>query len=169
MAPQRAPFWHPFGEQKRSTNRSEIELLKKSLQDRPKTAQDPPKMPPGPPRRAPGPPKTTPGPPPDPPGRPKRLFRSTWPKTFVRKIRKNQPRLFSSRRRRNRQIRNRRKMSKTKSTMFIHGGHSTQSLAKVECHFTTVGPPEGGGGGRAKRSSIRSPRRSTARRVVALR
>ena len=103
------PFGHPFGDQNRSKNRPKIELLKRSLQDRPKSVQDPPKRPPRPPRRASGPPKrpsglsrmpqealpTTPGPPPDPSGRPKKLFRSTCPKTFFRKIRKNQPRLFS--------------------------------------------------------------------------
>ena len=39
LAPQMPPLWHPFRDQNRSKNRSEIGLLKKSLQDRPQTAQ----------------------------------------------------------------------------------------------------------------------------------
>ena len=60
LPPQMPPFGHPFRAQNQSKNRSEIGLLKKSLQDRPKTAQDPPKTPPGlpqdPPRCLPDPP-----------------------------------------------------------------------------------------------------------------
>ena len=64
MPPQRPPFGPPFGDQNRSKNGSEIGLLKKSPQDRPKTAQDRPKRPPGPPR-------STQDAPPDPQDRPK--------------------------------------------------------------------------------------------------
>ena len=66
LAPKMAPFGHPFGIQNRSKHRSEIGLLKKSFQDRPKIAQDPPKMPPGPPRSA-------QNAFPDPPGQPKKF------------------------------------------------------------------------------------------------
>ena len=52
-----ASLWAPFCDQNASTNRSEIGLLKKSLQDRSKTAQDPPKTRPGSPRIPPGPPR----------------------------------------------------------------------------------------------------------------
>ena len=45
LAPQMLPFWHPFGEQNRSKNQSEIGLLKVSPQDRPETAQDLPRPP----------------------------------------------------------------------------------------------------------------------------
>ena len=89
LPPQMPPFWHPFRAQNRSKNRSEIGLLKKSLQDRPKTAQDRPKMPPGPPRSPqdalPDPPGRPKMPSRIPLGRPKRLFRSTWPSTFFRR------------------------------------------------------------------------------------
>ena len=98
------PFWHPFGAQNRSKNRSEIRLLKKSPQDRSKTAQDRPKMPPDPPgaskmpsrtpldgprspqehprssqeapRTPPRPPNTLPRCPPDPSGAPKKPSRT---------------------------------------------------------------------------------------------
>ena len=134
--PKRAPFWHPFGDQNRSKNRSEIELLKKSLQDRPETAQDPPKMPPGPPRRAPGSPKRPPGPPPDPLrmpqealpdllGRPKTFSEASGPITFFGKL--DEAELVEN-------------MSKKKgrhrsSTVVTHIGRS-----KTESTFTTVGP-----------------------------
>ena len=66
----------------------------------------------------------------------------------------------------NRKIPNRQKLSKTKSTLFIHDGHSAPSLAKTKSTFAAVGPPEGGSGGRVKRSSIRRPQRSMPRRHV---
>ena len=63
LAPQRPAFGHPFGDQNRSKNLSKIELLKKSLQDRPKTAQDRPRRAqddPGPPQGRPKTPQTPP-------------------------------------------------------------------------------------------------------------
>ena len=97
LAPKMPPFWHPFGGQNRSKNRSEIGLLKKSLQDRPKTAQDRPKMPPGPPRSSQdalpdpsGRPQKAADALPDPSGRSQMFFRSIWSKKseLVEKIRK---------------------------------------------------------------------------------
>ena len=125
MRPQEPPFGPPFGGQNRSKNRSEIGLLKKSLQDRPKTAQDRPKRPPGPPRS----PQDAP---PDPPGwpkmpsriplgRPKRLFRSTWPSTFFRR-----GSLYNGRRK-NRKIRNRRKQVEKK----VDNGHPRWSFHTI--------------------------------------
>ena len=153
------PFGHPFGDQNRSKNQSKIELLKKSLQDRPKTAQDPPKMPPGPLRRPQdalpdtlGRPKNAPRCPPEPPRTTQNAFRSLWPNNLFRK---------------NRKSRNRRKHVENK----VDNGQPRGSLHTIphknRKHFHNGRTPEGGGGGRVKRSSIRRPRRSTARRVVA--
>ena len=166
-------------------NRTAQKVAPRSPQERPRASQDASRTPPGRPQIAPRPPKTLPRRPPDPhghpqdpqrrlpdpPGRPKRLFRSTWPNTLFRKNRKNQPRLFSEgglctavvgKIEKIEIVERCRINVEKKSTMFIHGGHSTQSLAKIESPFATVEPPEGGGGGRAKRSSIRRPQRSTA-------
>ena len=147
LGPQMSPFGHPFGDTNRSKNRSKIELLKRSLQDRPKSAQDPPKRPPRPPRRASGPPKRPPGPPPDaprsPPGPPRttqNVFRGFWPNNVFRK---------------NRKSRNRRKHVEKKE---VDNGHPRWSpasvLTKNQQYFQNGRNPEGGGGGRAKRSSI---------------
>ena len=59
-------------------------------------------------------------------------------------------------------IRNRRKhVEKKRSTTVIHGVHSHWPL-KSRKHFRNCRNTEGGGGGRAKRSSIRRPQHSTA-------
>ena len=92
LAPQMPCFWHHFGDQNRQQNKSEIELLKVSPQDRPRTAQDLPRPPQerprtpqdhpktpqdrpkttqDPPKTSPRTPQDPPRAPPDPPGRPK--------------------------------------------------------------------------------------------------
>jgi hypothetical protein len=83
-------------------------------QDSPRGLPDPPRTPSGCPKKLPGSPRTT-----------QNVFRSSWPNNLFRK---------------NRKIRNRRKMSKTKSTMSIHGGRSTQSLAKIESRWQRPEP-----------------------------
>ena len=89
----------------------------------------------------------------------KRLFRSTLPKIFVRKTRKNKPRAFSEgalcaavvgKIKKNEIV--------NKSRKKVDNGHPRWSLHtmphKNRKHFHKGRTPEGGGGGRAKRSSI---------------
>ena len=109
----------------------------------PRRPPDPPGHPQVPPRRLPNPPRTPPDALTDPSGRPKMLFRTIWPNNLFRT---------------NRKIRNRRKSVERK----VDNGHPRWSLASVahknRKHFHNGRNPEGGGGGRAKRSSIRRPR-----------
>ena len=168
LAPQMPPFGHPFRCQNRSKKRSKIELQKRSPQERPKTPQelprDPPRRPKSAPRRpktpprgsqdAPGTPPGAPGTPPDalpdPPGRPKMLSEGSGPITCFKKFEKTE---IVERCRKQVEKKSRQRSS----TVVTRIGRS-----KTESTFTTVGNPEGGGGGRAKRSSIRRPQRSTA-------
>ena len=109
--PKMRPFRQILGAQHRSTNRSEIGLLKRSLQDRHQTARDPPKTHPGsPPRSLPGFSRT-------PSGAQKKLFRSTWPNMMLAEKQTN--RIY-------------RNLFKNKSTMLTRNSHSTQSLANIE-------------------------------------
>ena len=146
------PFGHPFGGQNRSKNLSEIGLLKRSFQDRPKTAQDPPKMPPGPLRRPQdalpdtlGRPKNAPRCPPEPPRTTQNAFRSIWASNLFRK---------------NQKSRNRRKHVE-KKVDHSRPRWSLNTIARKNRKSVRNGrTPEGGGGGRAKRSSMLRPQRS---------
>ena len=148
---QNASLLAPFSHQNHSKNRSEIGLLKNSLQDRPKTAQDPPKMPPGPLRRPQDALRTAQKCPKMPSRTP-----TDDPKCFPKPL-AQQP--FSEKS----------KKSKSSKTCRKKRGRQRSSTVvtrirphKNREHFQNGRNPEGGGGGRAKRSSIRRPQRSTA-------
>ena len=138
FGPVLVPSWPPFGRpkrpQNRSKNQSKIVLLQDGLQDRSKTAQEPPKTLPGLPRTPSRPPKTLPKRPREPPG------------PFL-----DHPK--------NKKLRNRRKLVEQK----VDHGRPQWSLNTIarknrkSVHNSRT--PEGGGGGRAKRSSIKNPSR----------
>ena len=141
FGPVLVPSWPPFGRpkrpQNRSKNRSKIVLLQDGLQDRSKTAQEPPKTLPGLPRTPSRPPKTL-------PKRPPRASRAPLGPSKKSKTSKS---------------------SKTCRKKVDHGRlqWSLNTIARKNrksVHNSRT--PEGGGGGRAKRSSIRRPQRSTA-------
>ena len=112
---------------------------------------DPPGEPQDPPRRLPDPSRTPPDALPDPPGRPKMLFRSIWPNDVFRK---------------NQKLRTRRKHVEKKSRQRSSTVVTRTGPHKNRKHFHNGRNPEGGGGGRAKRSSIRRPQRSMHGRHV---
>ena len=155
MRPQEPPFGPPFGGQNRSKNRSEIGLLKKSLQDRPKTAQDPPKMPPGPLRRPQDALRTAQKCPKMPSRTP-----TDDPKCFPKPL-AQQP--FSEKS----------KKSKSSKTCRKKRGRQRSSTVvtrirphKNREHFQNGRNPEGGGGDRAKRSFNPPPPAQLGKRLV---
>ena len=141
-----APFWRSKSIKKSIRNRTAQKVAPRSPQDRPRPPQEAPRSPQDAPRTPLDGPKCPPGSPLD---GPKGFSEAPGPRLFseealcttvVGKIGKFEI------------VENK---SKKKSTTVIRGGHSTQSRTKVERTFTTVGPPEGGGGGLAKRTSIK--------------
>ena len=114
-------------------NRSALKVAPRSPQERPRPSQDAPRTPPESPR----PPQEASR---TPPGRPQMPSRTPPddPKCFSEA---SGPKKSNSSK----------KGRKKKSTMVIHGGHSHRPL-KNRKHFHNCRTPEGGGGGRAKRS-----------------
>jgi hypothetical protein len=115
----------------------------------PRRPPEPPGMPQDPPRGLPDLPRTPSGCPKKLPGSPRttqNVFRSIWPNNLFRK---------------NRKIRNRRKHVEKKVDIGLPRWSLT-SVAQKSKALSQRSNTEGGGGGRAKRSSIRRPQRSTA-------
>ena len=110
-------------------NRNASKVASRSPQERPTASQDASRTPPGRPQIAPRPSKTLPRCPPDPDGHPqdgpKGFSEAPGPRHFFGKIDKFE--IVE-------------KISKTQSTMFIHDGHSTQSLTKIESRSQRSNP-----------------------------
>ena len=134
-----APFWRPKSIKKTIRNRTALKVAPRSPQERPRRSQDAPRTPPGPPKRPPGPPPDAQEALPDPLGRPKTFSESSGPITFFGKIEKFE--IVEK------------KVEKKRSTTVIHSGYPHWSSQKPKA-LSKRSNTEGGGGGRAKRSSI---------------